>query len=317
MSVTENDGSANNKYLIFLAIIVLLISRLYYKFVKTWFVILRSDVKSDFGIPLFGSHWREIFKIETWQGTLKRFYYKYPNERFVVLHAIGGRPEFLIRDPELVKQIAIRDFSSFSNKINSIIHPTTEPIIGNLLSNSATEPWRRLRTVLTSLLSGQKLKQIVIPSLDENKRELVKFLHNEMQKSNAHQLSVDILDLSTRSSVDGFCKVAFGLNANSLENDGDSYGFYDFTRSIKENQKSLSRATFWAIVRFPRVMKYLFGKSLLRNKDEEFFIRTCTNIADNRIANKISRPDYIQLLQDTRDKRVAGDNKPKIKSGKF
>lgn len=313
MGAPKNVNHIRN--LIF-SIVLIIISRIYYKFVKTWFKILRSDVKYDFGIPPFGSHWREIFKIETWQNTLKRIYYKYPGERFVVLQEVGGRPEFLIRDPELVKQIAISDFSSFSNKITStLIHSTTEPIIGNLLSNSSNEPWRRVRNVITSLLSGQKLKQIVIPTLDENKRKLVAFIKNEMEKGNQTELEVDILDLITRSGIDGFCMTAFGLNSNSLDNNGDDYGFYDFTKSINENRKSLSRATYWAIILMPRTMKYLFGKSLLRNKDEEFFIKSCKDISDNRIANKVSRSDYMQLLQVLRDKNFAADdNKAKSKN---
>lgn len=313
MGVTD-DVSYTGNYLIF-STILLLLSWIQYKFVRTWFKILRSNVKCDFGIPPFGSHWREIFQFEAWQNTLKRFYYKYPDERFVVLHEIGGRPEFLIRDPQLVKQIAVRDFSSFSDKIASTIHASTEPIIGNLLSNSATEPWQRMRTVLTSLLSGQKLKQIVIPTLDENKRKFVKFLNKEIQKGNQRELHVDMLDLSTRSGVDGFCMTAFGLNANSLDSSGDDYGFFNFTQSIKENRKSLSRAMHWIIVSFPHTMKFLFGKSLLRSKDEEFFIKTCKGIADNRIANKISRSDYIQLLQIIRDESSVGDNRLKSKNG--
>lgn len=103
---------------------VLLILTLIYKFARVWLIFWQKNVKCELGIPVLGSHWREILKIESWHNTLKRFYYKYPNARFVVLQELGGRSAYLIRDPELVKQIAITDFSSFVDRISGF-HPMT------------------------------------------------------------------------------------------------------------------------------------------------------------------------------------------------
>ncbi|XP_031632465.1 probable cytochrome P450 9f2 [Contarinia nasturtii] len=287
--------------------VLLAISWLFYDLFKTWYTILRSDIKCDFGIPPFGSHWREIFNIESWHSTLKRLYYKYPNERFVVLQGIGGRPEFLIRDPELLRQIAIRDFSSFVNRINDI-HPGTDSMLGNQLTNLKTDEWRRIRNVLTPLLSGQKLKQIVIPSLNENKRELIEYLKDEIEKVNNQEMIVDMMDLSTRSCVDGFCLTAFGLKTDSLRPNGNEYGFLECSKKYMEYEGTLNRAVFWAVVWFPRIMKFLFGKTFMHPKDQEFFTKSCIEIADKRIENKINRNDYIQLLQVIRDKK--SDNVP-------
>lgn len=172
-----------------------------WSYLKIWFNLMRSGVKYDLGIPPFGTHWREIFKIESWHQTMERLYYSYPSERFVVLQDIGGKPAYLVRDPELVRKIAIRDFGSFVDRIIDI-HPGTDPVPGHALTNSKIDTWKRLRNMVTPLMSGQKLKQIVVPSVDESKRDLVQFLIGESQKCDSKGLIVDIKDLSLQD-----CKI--------------------------------------------------------------------------------------------------------------
>lgn len=292
------------EYFLFVSLVVLSISWLFVAFFRAWFFSLRHDLKCDFGIPLFGSHWREIFQIESFHETLKRLYYKYPSERFVVLQGVGGIPEYLIRDPELVRQIAVRDFSSFVNRIGGV-HPKTDPIIGNELTNLNTDDWRRMRNVLSPLLSGQKLKQIVIPSLDENKRELLTFLCSKSQTADKDGLIVDMMDLSTRSGIDGFCQIAFGIKVDSLRSTGKEYGFFESSQSILKHYDSLNQLTYFGIIFFPRLMKFLFGKTFVPTVDHEFFTKSCNDIAEKRITKQINRSDYIQLLQSLLDKNSA------------
>ncbi|XP_055312288.1 cytochrome P450 9e2-like [Sitodiplosis mosellana] len=288
-----------------ISIVVLLIWHLFYNFFKTWCTLWGTNIKCDYGIPPFGTHWREIFNIESWHNTLKRLYYAYPNDRFIVLHEIGGRPQYLIRDPALVRQIAIRDFSSFVNRIGEI-NASTDTVLGHELTNLKTNDWRRIRNLLTPLLSGQKLKQVVIPSLNENKKDLCTFLTEQLETSGKNEsIVVDMMDISTRSGVDGFCLTAFGLKTDSLRSNGNDYGFFKSAKSFLEHSDSTSSAMYHLIVHFPRVMKHLFGKTLMTTADQNFFTKSCIDIADNRIANKIQRSDYIQLLQILRD---SGDN---------
>lgn len=284
--------------------VALLLTSLIYKFCEIYVTFWEKNVKREFGIPVLGTHWREIFKIESWHSTLKRFYYKYPDVRFVVLQEVGGRAAYLIRDPELVKQIAVTDFSSFVDRISGF-HPITDPVQGHKLTNTVTDDWRRIRSLVTPYLSGQKLKQVFIPSLDETNRDVVKYLNEEMQKQGKDELVVDMMNLGTRSVVDGFCLIAFGVKANSLRSKGQEYGFYESAESFLKYRSEMNRATYWAIIHFPRVMKFLFGKTLMPKKDNDFFVSSCNDIADTRIDNKIDRADFMQLLQSLRDK-----NKP-------
>lgn len=297
------EKTFNFEQIALISTILLTIFLLFSNYLKTWYTLLRSDVKCDFGMPVFGSHWREIFQIESWLSTLKHLYYKYPNERFVVLQGVGGQPEYLIRDPELVRTVTIRDFSSFVNPIADY-HTGTDPVPSYQLGNMKTDDWRRMRNIITPLMTGQKLKQVAIPSLDECKRDLVQFLNDKLDRTNKNELVVDMMDLSLRSIVDGFCLTAFGLKTDSLNSDGNDYGFLASTKSYINHKNTMRRAIYWAIIKFPRVMKFIFGKTLMPVKDQTFFTKSCMDFADDRIKNKINRPDYVQLLQTVRDKSV-------------
>lgn len=284
----------------YISIVVAVVSFLVFNFLTIWFTFWGKKVKCDLGIPVLGTHWREIFKMESWHGTIKRLYYKYPNEPFVVMQDIGGRPAYLIRDPELVKKVAVSDFSSFVNRISGF-HPVTDPVQGHKLTNTVIDDWRRIRNLVTPLLTGQKLKQIMIPAFNENKRELVKFLSEEMEKAGDNELAVDMMDLGTRSVVDGFCLIALGVKTDSLHSNPKQYGFIESALSFLKYRSEMSKATYWAIIYFPRIMKYLFGKTLMPVRDNDFFIESCEDIADNRNNNQINRTDFIQLLQTLRD----------------
>lgn len=279
---------------------MLTLTWLFYDFISSRFFFTRHNIKFDLGIPPFGSRWRVILNKESWSQALKRIYYKFPNEKFIGLTEVGGRKQWLIRDPELVRQITVRDFGHFVNRIDSV-HSATDPLIGHELTNLKTTDWRQMRTILTPMLSAQRLKRIAIPALNESKIELVTFLKNEIKITKDEVLSVNMMDLMTRSGVDSFCLTALSLKTNSLHRNGENYGFYDYTQSYFRHSDSVSPLMYQMILKFPRVMRFVFGKTVTNPADNTFFIKSCQNIADKRIENKFERQDYLDLLQKMRD----------------
>lgn len=209
----------------------------------------------------------------------------------------------------MITKITVRDFSHFVNRIDTVFL-ATDPLIGHELTNLKTDDWRQMRAILSPLLSGQRLKRFALPALNEHKIELVKFLKNQIKITNGEVLSVDMMDLMTRSAVDSFCLTALSLKTNSLHKDGENYGFYDYTQSYFRHSDSVSQLAYQLILKFPRVMKFVFGKTITNPIDNKFFIQSCQKIADKRIENKLDRNDYLDLLQNLRDgsKKIDGEN---------
>lgn len=113
---------------------------LYNYCVRTVRFYKRHNVKYDIGLQPFGSYYRRLFKIESWKITLQKLYYKYEDEPFVGLHEIGGAPSYLIRDPDLVKQITIRDFNYFYDKYYRV-NDRTDPLFAQRLSATNQDKW--------------------------------------------------------------------------------------------------------------------------------------------------------------------------------
>lgn len=292
----------NVPLLMFGAFVVLVI---YIYFGRTVRFYRRLNIKYDFGLPVFGTYYRRVFNIEPWRVTLQKLYQKYPNESLVGLHEIGGRPAYLIRDPELVKKILVSDFNYFVNRYVQVT-ASTDPLIGHELSNLKTDDWRRVRTILTPMFTSLKFRQILVPALVETKCELVDFLLEKFATENSKCISLDMFDLSVRTNTDGFCRSALGIKTDSLRNNDN--GFFEHGEAYVKHLADVAGFEYFSIIEWPRLMKYLLKSTLTQPHVDSFYRDTFTQIADARIAENVQRNDYLRILQVLRDKTNADND---------
>jgi cytochrome P450 len=69
------------------------------------------------------------------------------------------KPSLLIRDPEMVKNILVKDFQTFMDHIISF-DEKIDPLIGNSLFVLKGQIWRHLRTNLTPVFTSRKIKMM-------------------------------------------------------------------------------------------------------------------------------------------------------------
>jgi hypothetical protein len=69
------------------------------------------------------------------------------------------KPSLLIRDPELVKNILVKDFQNFMDRIISV-EGKFEPVFGKGLPLLKGQIWRHLRTNLTTVFTSSKMKMM-------------------------------------------------------------------------------------------------------------------------------------------------------------
>lgn len=293
----------NVHWLLLLTFVALIV---YDQFSRSVRFFKRYNLPYDYGLPIFGSHYRQVFNIESWCATLRKLYYKYGDEPIVGMHDVGGETSFLICDPELVKQITTRDFNNFVNRVAGV-NASTDPLIGHQLTNMDTDDWRRIRALLTPMFTSQKFKQIMVPSLAESRRTLIDFLMQEMKTRGGDSLTLNMMELCTRTGIDGFCLAALGIKTDSLRNNDD--GFYAIGNAYVEHLYGLGGFEYFNIMKLPRMMKYLFKRTLTQTNVDAFYRDTFTQIADTRITKNIQRNDYLRIVQTLRQRVVAADNK--------
>ena len=87
----------------------------------------------------------------------------------------GRKPSLIVADPEVVKQIMVKDFAKFRNRPALI--PTHPPLDLNLFS-AKDEQWKKIRNTLSPSFTGAHLKQMV-PFMKEASDILVKKLESK------------------------------------------------------------------------------------------------------------------------------------------
>ena len=79
----------------------------------------------------------------------------------------GRRPTVVVTDPEMIKEIAIKEFHKFQNRW----FPEVNPPMNSFLFIAKDEQWNRIRTTLSPTFSALKLKD-VMPLIEEASKTL-------------------------------------------------------------------------------------------------------------------------------------------------
>jgi cytochrome P450 family 6 len=89
---------------------------------------------------------------------LQRIYNEHSDKPYVGIFTFD-KPSLLIRDPELVKNILVKDFQTFMDHIISF-DEKFDPLFGNSLPALKGQRWRHLRTKLTPVFTSRKIKMM-------------------------------------------------------------------------------------------------------------------------------------------------------------
>ena len=77
---------------------------------------------------------------------------------------LGGKPSLVVADPELLKQIMIKDFPYFRNRFQV---QNTGPLVNKNLLNARDDTWKRIRNTLTPTFSAGKMK-LMVPLIEKS-----------------------------------------------------------------------------------------------------------------------------------------------------
>ena len=81
----------------------------------------------------------------------------------VVAVSFGRKPSLVVADPEMLKAIMVKEFSSFHNRMI----PTPPPPMNANVFSARDETWKRIRNILTPSFSSKKMK-LMVPLIEES-----------------------------------------------------------------------------------------------------------------------------------------------------
>lgn len=124
-------------------------------------------------------------------------------------------PTILIKDPEIIKNILVKDFDHFTDRLASS-SVKSDPV-GNantfLMKNPA---WKKTRSRLNHVFTIAKMKKM-FHLTNELGIELNKLICSHKLDSTKKSFVLEIKDVAVRYTTDNIASVAFGVQGNSIK----------------------------------------------------------------------------------------------------
>lgn len=207
------------------------------------------------------------------------------------------RPLYVLRDPEVIKQMAVKDFEYFEDH-RPFIDEKIDVLFGNSLFMLKGEKWRDMRATLSPAFTGSKMR-LMFDLVTDCGYQMAEYFKKEAAagKLQDHEMK----ELFSRYANDVIASAAFGFTVNSFENKENEF----FTTGKKLlNFTSIGSVVKMILTRlFPWVMKAL-DISVVDASASRYFKSLVLEAMEYRHKNNIVRPDMINIMMKLR----AGNN---------
>ncbi|KAE9541555.1 hypothetical protein AGLY_003546 [Aphis glycines] len=269
--------------------IVAIAAFLYYYSTNTHDKWQKLNVPHDRPWPLVGNTVKMLTLIEHQLATIDGIYKRFADKKYCGFYHMKT-PFLMIRDPELINNILIKDFSYFPDR--GFHKDPALNIIANGLFFLEGSKWKTMRQKLSPGFTSGKLKlthdQIVACS-----DELMRFIKDKMIENN----QIEVKETMGKYSTDVIGTCAFGLKLDTVKNE-DS----DFRSNARKIMKMNFRFLLTETVS-PKILKFL-GISEISPEATSFYTSAFREVIKYREENGIIRHDVAQSLIEARKELV-------------
>nr|UEN71138.1 cytochrome P450 4AV17 [Meteorus pulchricornis] len=245
-------------------------------------------------IPLFGNMMKPILRITPFMERICQFYYINTEAKYVGYYDFSS-PVIMLRDPEIVKSIVIKNFDHFVDH-RGFVDPVADPLFGKNLFSLRGDNWREIRNLLSPAFTSSKMKSM-FKLMSKCSESFTDYMMEQFEKQKS--LTINSKDAFTRYTNDVIATCAFGVSVDSMRNPDNT--FYVLGRKTTNFEGILS-LKFQLIRNFPTLSNLLRVK-LIDERAERFFNGLVRDTIAYRDEKGITRPDMIQLMMETRNDR--------------
>lgn len=266
-----------------ISVILGLISIFYYFMTSTYNYWEQRNVSYAKPKFIFGSFY-DVFSFKRNPGQVFSDFYRSTNEKLYGFF-IFRRPYVVVRDPELIKSILVKDFQHFSNRSGGI-SKTDIVGTGNLFTLKNPH-WKVLRSKLTPVFTSGKMKQM-FPLIVKIGDQLNEYLHKQLTTGSTEEVK----EYCAKYTTDVLVSTSFGIDANSLADEKSEF------RNIGRTLFTYTRRRSWELTCFffaPAIAKIL-NFQLFSNNGTKFLRDIFWETVKVREQTKAKRPDIIDAL---------------------
>ncbi|XP_017770172.1 PREDICTED: cytochrome P450 9e2-like [Nicrophorus vespilloides] len=277
---------------------------IYYFFIKPQLYWKERNVTQGPPFPIFGDNSKTLFRRETFMDMIKRAYMRFPNERYTGMYQMTV-PTLIVRDPDLIKQITVKDFDYFMDH-SSFVPEKSDPLWNKNLFALKGEIWRDMRATLSPAFTSSKMRAMftLIKDCANN------FVDFHLEASKNGEVTVEMKDIFTRYSNDVIATCAFGVTCDSLKEPMNE--FYLMGREATDFSSLTMNLKLFLFILLPKIAK-LLNVALFNEHVSRFFKNLVKKTIKVREKNGIIRPDMINLLMEARKGRLKYEEETNFK----
>ncbi|CAG9766538.1 unnamed protein product [Ceutorhynchus assimilis] len=282
-------------FLIFAAVVLLLLIFLIRYNLGYW---ERKGVPGPKPWPIIGNIGSHLIGKMTMGEAIGEIYRKFEGYPFAGLFR-ATKPVLLIRDPDMLHRVLVKDFKSFAQN-EFVINKETDPIFGRNPFILRGQEWKETRTMLTPGMTSGKMKNMY-PILREISKNMVKYIENH---PTATTDGIETRALTKRLTLDNVAKAAFGIDGKAFERYDDISEFNKLADEFLTPGTWTSYIFYLATV-FPAILRCRFVK-FVRPEVEQQLIEIVSDVVSYRRKNNIQANDYLQFLMElAKDRNLA------------
>jgi cytochrome P450 family 9 len=239
--------------------------------------------------------WKIFVRPKSFADIIKAIYDLHPDAKYVGIFDFTN-PIVVIRDLELIKSVAIKNFDAFHDHL-FFGTETQDPLFGTNLFALRGDKWRDVRTLLSPAFTANKMR-----TMFQLISECAVNFSNYLMNVPSDERIMEMKDVFSRYANDVIASCAFGINVDSMRNPEND--FYIFGKKAS-NFGTISIIKILMYQHMPTVMR-LLNLKLIDDRTTAFFVKLVEDTIRIRDEKGITRPDVIQLLIDSRNKKEPG-----------
>lgn len=271
---------------------------LYYYFTKHFNYWKLRKVPYIQPFPFFGN-FKETFFLKKSVGEVLREIYQKSTGPYVGIFTLNN-PCLLIRDPELVKAILVKDFHNFKDRLVGG-SKKTDKISPHLLFTMKYIEWKNVKYRISPAFSAGKIR-LMLPHMEEICKELKSYISHRISQS----CEIEVKDLFGKYSIDIISSCAFGINSNSLKHEDAEFAvqanrLFNYSNPVR----GISFCLYFIAPQFVEMLRLKFVEPVAGKFLADVFWKMMTE----REENQFVRHDLIDLLvklknEETKPERV-------------
>lgn len=159
----------------------------------------------------------------------------------------GAYPTIIVKDPELIKKIQIKDFGSFHSRGITSAFSQSHPTNRHSLTNASGQRWKEMRSLLSPAFTTRNMKKM-FNLMEDGTKEFLEILDG----LGTRKESFEARELFQRLTADVILRSAFGLKSNvQQKKDATSIGEALFQNSQQHFQQFRQAWRTYIIACFP------------------------------------------------------------------